>query len=125
VRVKPRSNNHSIYQELPDSPRSLLYVSTLAFESFPSDQVRNVIVIVVLSLLAIFALLFLHALVAFGELSQGREGVWAELVEDAGHELRKFLVLTVTVYGKGVGWNGGVYCCRIFVLVDYFPRCHL
>jgi hypothetical protein len=81
--------------------RAILFY--LALEVLASDEFGNVVVIgiTVLSVLC-------HVLVALGELAEGGEGVGAELVEDARHQLSQLLVLTGTVDGEGVGWDGGV-----------------
>ena len=74
----------------------------LALEVLAGYQVGNVVVVVgVLSVLR-------HVLVALGQLPKGGEGVGAQLVEDAGHQLRKLLVLAVAVDGERVGGDGGV-----------------
>lgn len=72
-------------------------------EVVASNEVGDVIVILVVVLLAGLTLLLLHALVALGEFAQGCERVGAELVEDTGDELSKLLVLTGAVDGEGVG----------------------
>lgn len=79
----------------------------LALEVLALDELRYLVIIVVL-LLALSALL--HALVALGKLAEGSERVGAELVEDTGDELGELLVLTVAVEGEGVGGDGGVNC---------------
>lgn len=79
----------------------------LALEVLALDEVGNVVV--VLLLLLTFGTL-LQGLVALGELPEGCERVWAELVKDAGDKFGELLVLTVTVDGKGVGRDGSVNC---------------
>ena len=78
--------------------RRLLDVG-LALKVLALDEVRNVIVVLLL-LLALSALL--EALVALGELPKRCEGVWAELVQDSGDELGEFLLLAVAVDCEGV-----------------------
>jgi hypothetical protein len=75
-------------------------------QSSPRDQIWDVIIVIVLRTFTTFGLL--HGLVALGELSEGSEGVGAELVEDAGDELGEFLVFTVSVDSEGVRGDGGV-----------------
>lgn len=83
-------------------------------EVVASNEVRDVIIILIVVLLASLTLLLLHALVALGEFAQRCERVGAELVEDTGDELGQFLVLTDTVDGEGVGGYRGMNC--VFVL---------
>lgn len=85
----------------------------LGLEVLALDELRDVLIVRVVLLRAVLTLLLLQALVALGELSQGSEGVGAELVEDAGDELGELLVLTVSVDGEGVGGDGGVDCARV------------
>ena len=74
----------------------------LALEVLAGYQIGNIIVVVgVLSVLR-------HVLVALGQLPKRSEGVGAQLVEDSGHELRKLLVLAVTIDGESVGGDGRV-----------------
>jgi hypothetical protein len=73
----------------------------LALEVLAGDEVGNVIIIGLLVVLG-------HALVALGKLAEGGEGVGAELVEDARHQLSELLILTSAVNSKRVGGNGGV-----------------
>ncbi len=54
----------------------------LALEVLASNQFGDVVVVGITVLVVLG-----HALVALGELAQGGEGVGAELVEDAGHQL--------------------------------------
>ena len=83
----------------------------LALEVLALDQIRYLVVIVIAALLAVLALAaLLQALVALGQLPQAGERVGAELVEDAGDELRQLLVLAVAVDGEGVGGDGCVDC---------------
>lgn len=71
----------------------------LVLEALAGHEVGDLIVII---------LLLLHVLVALGQLAERGKRVGAELVEDAGHELRQLLVLTVAVDGEGVGRDSGV-----------------
>jgi hypothetical protein len=80
----------------------------LALEVLASNQVWDVIIIL---LLVLTLLALLHGLVGFGELAEGGKRVWAELVKDTWDELGELLVLTVTVDGEGVGWDGSVDYC--------------
>ena len=75
----------------------------LRLEVLTLNQVGDVLVVLVLLL----------ELVALGELAERREGVGAELVEDAGDELGELLVLAVAVDGERVGLDGGVDCWRV------------
>lgn len=70
------------------------------------NQVRDIILILVVLLLA--SLLLLQALVALGKLAQRGQAVGAELVQDAGDEFSEFLLFAVAVDGEGVGGDGGV-----------------
>lgn len=79
----------------------------LVLEVLARNQIWDVIIIIVV-LLVLTAFLLLHGLVALGKLSEGCEGVGAELVEDTGDKLSELLILTVSVDGEGVGWDGGV-----------------
>ena len=85
-------------------------------EGLASNEVWDVIIVLLLG-----TLLLLHALVALGQLAQGGKGVWAELVEDAWDELGELLVLTGTVDGEGVGWDGGVD----YVMLDPLLYLHM
>lgn len=76
-------------------------------EILPSDQIRD-IVVVILVLLASF--LLLQALIALRQFPQRSQAVRAQLVEDARDELGEFFVFTVTVDGKGIGGDCGVNC---------------
>lgn len=78
----------------------------LALKVLALNQVGDIVVI-----LALLTSL-LHVLVALGQLSEGGQGVGAELVKDAGDELGELLILTVAVDGESVGWDGGVDCSR-------------
>ena len=80
----------------------------LILESLACNQIWNIILILII--LTFAALLLLHGLVALGKLSEGCEGVGAELVENTGYEFGEFLVLAVTVDSKGVGWDCGMNC---------------
>ena len=80
----------------------------LALKVLTLHKIRYLVIVVVLLVFTLAALL--EALVGFGELSEGCERVWAELVEDAGDELGELFVLAVAVDGEGVGWDGGVDC---------------
>ncbi len=77
----------------------------LALKVLALDELGDLVVI-----LALTALGLGHGLVALGELAERGQGVGAKLVEDAGDELRKLLVLAVSVDGKGVGGDRGVDC---------------
>ena len=80
---------------------NLLHIA-LALEVLALDQVRYLVIVIVLlaAFLALAALL--QALVALGQLPQAGERVGAELVQDAGDQLRELLVLAVAVNGEGV-----------------------
>ena len=93
----------------------LLDISALALE-VALHKLRDLIIVIIL-FLAILTLFLLHGLVALGELAQTGERIWAELVEDAGHELGQLLVLAVAVDGEGVGGDGGVDCMSLCSLV--------
>lgn len=80
----------------------------LVLEILALDQLRDVVVVLVLLVLA--ALGFLHGLVALGQLAERGQGVGTELIQDAGDQLRQLLVFAVTVDGEGVGWDGSVNC---------------
>lgn len=84
----------------------------LALKVLALDQLGDLVVVV----LALAALGLGHGLVALGELAERGQGVGAELVEDAGHELGELLVLAVAVDGKGVGGDRGVDCCGMLAL---------
>lgn len=73
----------------------------LVLEVLAGHEVGDIIIISLL-------LALLHVLVALGQLAERSKRVGAELVQDAGHELRKLLVLAVAVDGKGVGRDSGV-----------------
>jgi len=64
-------------------------------------EVWNIIVVIVF-LVAVLAVLLLHALVAFGELAKGREAVWPKLIEDSRHELCELLVFPIAVDREGI-----------------------
>lgn len=96
-----------VTKSLIQSQKLRLLDVVLALEVLALDQLRYLVIIVVL-LLALGALL--HALVALGKLAEGSERVGAELVEDTGDKLGELLVLTVAVEGEGVGGDGGVNC---------------
>jgi hypothetical protein len=87
----------------------LLDFILLALESLASNEIRD-IVIILIGILTALALLLLHVLVALGKLSERGERIGTELVEDTGDELRELLVLTLTVDGEGVGGNSSVDC---------------
>lgn len=87
----------------------------LLVEGLASNKVWDVVIVLLLG-----ALLLLHALVALGQLAKGGKGIWAELVEDTWDELGELLVLTGTVDGEGVGWNGGVDCAVLELAVHTF-----
>jgi hypothetical protein len=86
------------------------FLFDLVLEVLPCDQIWDVIIIVVF--LVFTTCFLLHRLITFGKLSEGGKGVWAELVEDTGDEFGEFLVFTVSIDGKGVGWYSGVDCKR-------------
>jgi len=102
----------------PSSPPPPLPLHLLDFtlEILPRDQIRDVIIILIVPpsqafpLPARAAVLLLQALVALGQLAEGGEAVGAELVEDAGDEFREFFVFAGAVDGEGVGGDGGVDC---------------
>jgi hypothetical protein len=79
-----------------------------SLEVLPLDQVRNVVLIVLILLVIASTLLFLHTLVALGKLAQRSQAVGTQLVQDTGDKLGEFLVLAVTVNGEGVGRDGSV-----------------
>lgn len=85
----------------------------LALEVLASDQFGNIVLVTVLALLAL-----LHALVALGQLAQRGQGVGAELVENAGHELGQLLVLAGAVDGESVCGDGSVDCGRPSVSIQ-------
>lgn len=87
----------------------------LLVEGLASNEVWDVVIVLLLG-----ALLLLHALVALSQLAKGGKGIWAELVEDTWDELGELLVLTGTVDGEGVGWNGGVDCTMLELAVRTF-----
>ena len=87
----------------------------LLVEGLTSNEVWDVVIVLLLS-----ALLLLHALVALGQLAKRGKGIWAKLVEDTWDELGELLVLTGTVDGEGVGWNGGVNCAVLEHAVHSF-----
>lgn len=72
------------------------------------DQIWDIIIILIIILLVLTTFGLLHRLVALGELAEGGKGIRAELVEDTWDELGELFVFTVTVDGKGVGWNSSV-----------------
>ena len=78
----------------------------LILESLACNQIWNIVLIIIV--LAFTTLLLLHGLVALGKLSEGCEGVGAELVENTGYEFSELLIFAVTVDGKGVGWDCGM-----------------
>jgi hypothetical protein len=82
----------------------------IALEVLALNQIRDIILIIILLLTG---LVLLHVLVALGELAEGSKAVGAKLVQDTGDELGEFLLLTVTVESEGVGGDGGV---------DYFSK---
>lgn len=73
----------------------------LALEILALNEVGDLVV--VLTLLGL-----LHILVALGELAEGSERVWAQLVQDAGDKLSELLVLSITVDSEGIGGDSGV-----------------
>lgn len=89
----------------------------LAFEILPLDQIRDIVIIVVVFVSAVLlvarvpvpaaaaAVLFLQALVALRQFAQRGQAVGPELVEDAGDEFGEFLVFARAVDGEGVGRN--------------------
>lgn len=87
----------------------------LVLKAVAGHQLGDV-VLISLPLLAL-----LHVLVALGKLAERRERVGAELVEDAGDELRELLVLTVAVDGECVCRDGGVDCTE--VVSTHVGRC--
>ena len=86
------------------------FLFDLVLEVLPCDQIWDVIIVIVF--LVFTACFLLHRLITLGKLSEGGKGVWAKLVEDTGDEFGEFLVFTVSVDGKGVGWYSGVDCKR-------------
>ncbi len=72
----------------------------LVLEILARDQIWDVIIIIVRLSFTTFCLL--HRLVALSQLSEGCEGIGAELVEDAGNEFRELLVFSCTVDCEGV-----------------------
>lgn len=98
--------NHVFRFSLSSIFRSKCNLLNIALEVLALNQVRDIVLILVL--LALGTGLLLHVLVALGELAQGGKAVGAKLVEDTGDELGEFLLLAVTVEGEGVGGDGGV-----------------
>ena len=96
----------------------LLDISALALE-VALHKLRDLIIVIIL-FLAILTLFLLHGLVALGELAQTGERIWAELVEDAGHELGELLLFAVAVDGERVCWDGCVDCVRACMLARLF-----
>lgn len=84
------------------------FLLDVLLEVLALNQIRDIVLIIVLLVLPAFALL--HLLIAFGELAQRRKAVGAELVENAGNELGQLLLLAVTVEGERVGRDRGVDC---------------
>jgi hypothetical protein len=72
-------------------------------EILPFHQLRDLIIIALSFLSFLAALLLLQTLIAFCQSSKGGKGVRTELVENAGDQFRKFLVLAVAIDGEGVG----------------------
>lgn len=93
----------------------LLHLALAALEVLAGYEVRNVLIVVILLITALLRLL--HALVALGQLAQRGEAVRAELVENAGDQLREFLVFAVAVKRKGVRRDRGVDCSRMSMTV--------
>jgi hypothetical protein len=79
----------------------------LALKVLAGHQVGDLVVVGLL-----VTLLLLHALVGLGQLTQGGQGVGAELIQDAGDEFGELLVLTVAVDGECVGGDGSVHCLK-------------
>ena len=104
---------------LREDATRLLDVGALALE-VALDELRDLVIVVVL-LVAVLALLLLHGLVALGELAQAGERIWAKLVEDAGDELGKLLLLAVAVDGEGVCGDGCVDCVAVCVSIMLRP----
>ena len=104
----------AVYTSLPAASQktSLLDVRLVLsrLEVIAGNEVRDVVIVLVVVLLASLTLLLLHTLVALGEFAQRCERVGAELVEDTGDELGELLVLTGAVDGEGVGRYRGVDC---------------
>ena len=73
----------------------------LVLEVLTGNEVGDVVIIGLL-------LALLHVLVALSQLAERGKRVRAELVQDAGDELGKLLVLAVAIDGEGVGGDGGV-----------------
>jgi len=93
-----------------------LHLLDFTLEILPRDQIRDIIIVLIVPpsqpfpLPARAAVLLLQALVALGQLAEGGQAVGAELVEDAGDEFREFFVFAGAVDGEGVGGDGGVDC---------------
>ena len=88
-------------------------------EVVAGDQIRDVVVVVLVLLAA--ALFLLQALVALGQLPERGEAVRSELVEDAGHELGELFVFAVAVDGEGVGGDGCVDWALVRNVVSRIP----
>lgn len=123
------AGSHDIAQEFPQNPSNQCSIHPpksqilrccgacsslfdLVLKVLAGDQIWDVIIIIIVVLLIFTTFLLLHGLVALSQLSEGGKGVGAELVEDTGDEFSELLVLTVSVDGEGVGWDGGVDCGR-------------
>ena len=96
--------------------RLLAHSFHLAFKILPLDQVRNIVIVVVVVPAVLLvapvpthaaAVLFLQALVAFRQFAQRGQTVRPKLVEDARHEFGELLVFARAVDGEGVrGYRG-------------------
>jgi hypothetical protein len=112
--VVPSSRSRSV-QLLQLAVFSLLLGSLLTLLDLVKvlHELRNLVILVCLLLAGLTSsggLTSRKGGVGLGELAQGSEGVWAELVEDSGNELGQVFVGSVAVDGEGVGARGGVDC---------------
>lgn len=73
----------------------------LVLEVLARNEVRDLVIVRLL-------LTLLHILVALRQLAERRERVGPKLIEDAGNELRKLLILTVAVDSECVRRDGGM-----------------
>jgi hypothetical protein len=112
--VVPSSRSRSV-QLLQLAVFSLLLGSLLTLLDLVKvlHELRNLVILVCLLLAGLTSsggLTSRKGGVGLGELAQGSEGVWAELVEDSGNELGQVFVGSVAVDGEGVGARRGVDC---------------
>ena len=107
-------NRKPIEKETPIVIFYVQFVFRLLFvlEVLTLDKVGDVVVVRVV-LLVVVTRLLLEALVALGELSERRQRVGAELVQDTRNELGQFLVLTVPVDGESVRGERSMDCAHV------------